>query len=314
MKVSLDFARNFPCLCPIALGYEGGAMAVSAMRALYKRAEYLVNRYDPLIGVYSEGAVLTIAVPTREPRQSYVRYRIHTLSGVDVRRDPPRMVAQRMREIVGKRPLRCAAAMDPSGIFMGALSMDGTTGSQALSSSPELVIRRMAAPASGAIAAKASIVRRWKTITLFARLDLDVLTAGPVALLNGLAITRGVRPDSFGALVIRYADTYHLCLCRGGVVLASSVRREDEISSSSSLLREWEQEFRCPISWGVVMGSPENGRCAARKMLEGVLSHSTISVRSLFSQLVMKEEPDITSLDEVSIASSIGLASLGCGV
>jgi hypothetical protein len=284
------------------------------MRALYTRAQRRANLCDPLVGLYSEREVLTIAVPTTERRDSPVRYKVHVLTDVDIRRDSPRRIAQCLREVLGRRPRRCAAAMDLSGVFMETLSSDRATRSDHLFSASELVTQPMPAPACGVIAAKASVVRRWRTLAHCARLDLDILTAGPVAVLTGLTAMSGSTQNGYGVLLIRYDDMYLLCLCRGGSILTSNVQTEEGISRFCSLLRDWARHFQCTMTWGAVVGASDTVRGVARMTLEGALSHSVLSVQTLLSQSIANEAPTITPLNEVSIASSIGLASLGCGV
>ena len=63
-------------------------------RWLHGKTLELAALWDPLIGIYSEGDVMTVAVPILARGEPRIRYDIRHVRGVDAWCVPPKVVAR----------------------------------------------------------------------------------------------------------------------------------------------------------------------------------------------------------------------------
>ncbi len=227
--------------------------------------------------------------------------------GVNISRLSPKIVAETLRDILGDRAKRCAVAMGLHGVYFGDLSALAVSGV-----SPErLVVRRMGITSEIGLAAMPVTIMRWRRIARHARLDLDVLTAGPVAAVRGLSALTTQTRDCLGVLVIQYEAARLFLRCRGSSIASSFTVPGDHPCSIPDQVREWAREAEGEFSWVAFTGGAERQQALECSALEAVFGADSLPLQPLIASQMINGEARLDVASEVSVLSAIGLASCG---
>jgi len=281
---------------------------VKGLRLLHKRAEALAAEWDPLVGIYSDGDTTTLAIPHRMQAGSGWRYEARTIVGVNVSRLSPKIVAETLRDIIGRRVKRCAVAMGLHGVYFGDLSALAVPGA----SPRRLVVQPIEGASEVGLAATPTMVVRWRRIARQAGLDLDLLTAGPVALLRGLSTLSTRVHERLGILVIQYQTARFFLRCRGGSIASSFAVAGYHPYLVPDQVREWSRDPDGESSWVVFTGGAEHHRASECSALEGVFGAECLPLPPLIAGQMINGEARLDMTSEIGVLSAIGLASCDC--
>lgn len=278
------------------------------LRLLHKRAEALAAEWDPLVGIYSDGETLTVAIPHQMRPCNGWRYETHKIAGVNISRLSPKIVAETLRKILRKRGKRCAVAMGLHGVYFGDLSALAVPGA----SPRRLVVQPIEGASEVGLAATPTMVVRWCRIARQAGLDLDLLTAGPVALLRGLSTLSTRVHERLGILVIQYQTARFFLRCRGGSIASSFAVAGYHPCFVPDQVREWSRDPDGESSWVVFTGGAEHHRASECSALEGVFGAECLPLPPLIARQMINGEARLDMTSEISVLSAIGLASCDC--